>query len=136
MYTWQDIARRTEIVYDEQTLVGRKLRSDVPINPTENKIFGDSIPPPRDSISTLRRRKLHEDNSPKETNPPLSSKLTQNQVRVNEYGILVENLKNCYACGPFVGKFLVVGVLLDYIYLKFLDWMYPVELIDIAPDIT
>ena len=54
----------------------------------------------------------------------------------NEYAMLMENLRNCYSCGPFVGKILIVGVMLDYIYLKILEWIYPVELIDIAPDVS
>ena len=54
----------------------------------------------------------------------------------NEYAMLMENLRNCYSCGPFVGKILIVGVMLDYVYLKILEWIYPVELINIAPDVS
>ena len=48
----------------------------------------------------------------------------------------MENMKKCYSCGPFVGKFLILGVLLDFMYLKVLDWVYPATLIDIAPDVS
>ena len=54
----------------------------------------------------------------------------------NEYAMLMKNLRNCYSCGPFVGKILIVGVMLDYVYLKIREWIYPVELINIAPDVS
>ena len=68
--------------------------------------------------------------------PPIHHHNTHLPTGATDYGLLMENIKNCYACGPFVGKFLIVGVLLDFIYLKVLDWVYPVELIDIAPDVS
>jgi len=132
MYTWQDIARRTEIVYDERTLAGQKLeqrREAQSVCREKNESSANE-----DSEMTLRWR--GESHSLGDCRSEVKTGDIDYETGRNEYGALMDNLKNCYSCGPFVGKFLVVGVLLDYLYLKILDWVYPVELIDIAPDLS
>jgi len=127
MYTWQDIARRTEIVYDERTSAGLKLKR------IQNSNDSQELPE-----MTLRRRGLRNsrgDGASKQRED-VGDDDGEDKVEVNEYGALMDNLKNCYSTGPFVGKILIVGVLLDFLYLRILDWVYPVELIDIAPDLS
>ena len=169
MYTWQDIARRTEIVYDQQTVAGRRLLNTEKLSINED---GGSNPmgeleklavakgEDAEEDSTLRKRRGVKHNlenqgdgdsseaslpsTPPDAQPlptaplypPIHHHNTHLPTGATDYGLLMENIKNCYACGPFVGKFLIVGVLLDFIYLKVLDWVYPVELIDIAPDVS
>ena len=141
MYTWQDIARRTEIVYDERTLAGHELRRRQEAQRRRQE--GQSVCVEEnessenvDSEMTLRWRRTSNTQGQGDGPYEVQTKDVDDEIERNEYGVLMENLRNCYSCGPFVGKFLVVAVLLDYLYLKILDWVYPVELIDIAPDVS
>ena len=72
MYSWKDVARRTEIVYNSNT-VGQ--------------------------------------------NPPL-----------------IERLRRYYGCGFLAGKLLCLVFLLDYLWLQFLEIIFPESQIQIAPD--
>jgi len=132
MYTWQDIARRTEIVYNERTKQGRalaemtiKLSSAV----VKKEVADDMLLRKRRRSNTSRRNDSGD-------NYPISDDKCELTHPINKHLILMENIRNCYSCGPFVGKFLVIGVILDYLIMKVLDYFRPVETIDIAPDVT
>jgi len=150
MYTWQDIARRTEIVYDERTKAGQRRKEkeaeaeNYLTSPPLQSHFTNHDEGAGDSATlSLRRRKIGNDNSDVSSSSsaeshPIESLLSNSNgdFAVVDYRDLMENLRKCYSCGPFVGKFLILGVLLDFMYLKVLDWVYPAALIDIAPDVS
>lgn len=152
MYTWQDIARRTEIVYDQHTSAGGKLRlkeqqqKDQQQKEQQPKEQHEVRPQQEEPVKSTLRKQIKSSGDGlmrdrKEEKEPLYSKsehrTIENQfTNQNEYGVLIEDLKKCYSCGPFVGKFLVVGYMLDYLYLKIINWIYPISLIDIAPDVS
>jgi len=165
MYTWQDIARRTEIVYDQRTSAGKKLQLRRALeqqqehkqqhqqqNEASNPIDDGKRLPKEDPFETLRMRRPTAMTTTTTTAMTTTTTTANSRGDVgmdelscapssvdeetNEYAMLMKNLRNCYSCGPFVGKILIVGVMLDYVYLKILEWIYPVELIDIAPDVS
>ncbi|KAK4888863.1 hypothetical protein LTR28_002865, partial [Elasticomyces elasticus] len=106
MYSWSDIARRTERVYDLIT----------------------GIPPARAGIAGYGSVSSFVDASEAETWEQYE------QLGSTQSFALIDRLKRYYGCGIWAGKLFVLCVVVDYLLLVFLELWFPRSNIDICRD--
>lgn len=46
---------------------------------------------------------------------------------------LMERLRRYYGCGIWAGKIFCIVMAVDYLFWRFLEWLFPTDEIDIAP---
>ena len=108
MYSWSDIARRTERVYD--LITGNENQDRESDNDHDKSYYG-----PRDE-AMWRHYNSHQVSSSSQS------------------FALIDRLKRYYGCGIWAGKLFVLCVVIDYLLFVFLEVWFPRRNIDICRD--
>ena len=144
MYSWRDVAERTERVYDgvtgaikEEDFYG--VRSVVGPGVGEMAVpnVGGLVPPTKPSESSSPSATAPNDAAATPPSETLAAEIpwsgTRGRSGLQSFS-LIDRLKRYYGCGIWAGKLFCLCVVVDYLIFQVLEVLYPREGIDRCVD--